>query len=363
MWLNISFRLRDAQLWAEIDHEVTFFQQRLTRKARANIPACLNDAGSWHVSDQRTLLQVTSSNVAIHFSKRFGSLESWKYKGQDVIIPTRGPALSFWRAPTDNDLAKDAKHWTLYGLHDMKTSVHSVELATSPTIPGTIQIHVHASLAAPILSWAVRAITEYVIFPSGQIMITTSLKPTSSRPSSLPRVGWELSIPLSEDGTSADRLNCEWFGRGPGESYKDKKLSQRIGIFNLDAEKLHTPYEVPQENGNRMDTRWARFYNVNGPGLVVNALPIVSEDQEVREADLGADCLFSFAASRYSSAELTKAKHPSELVADKAMNIRLDFDHHGLGTEICGPAVLEEYRLKCEEMSFRFLLGPSKGIK
>jgi hypothetical protein len=48
--------------------------------------------------------------------------------------------------------------------------------------------------------------------------------------------------------------SVKWLGRGPGESYCDKKQAARIGVWESNIDKMASNYEFPQENGNR--TAW-----------------------------------------------------------------------------------------------------------
>ena len=64
-----------------------------------------------------------------------------------------------------------------------------------------------------------------------------------------------------------DRVN--WFGRGPHESYWDRKTSAPVGRYHkLVADMVH-PYVRPQENGNRVDVRWMALTDEEGHGLLV----------------------------------------------------------------------------------------------
>ena len=129
--------------------------------------------------------------------------------------------------------------------------------------------------------------------------------------------------------------SATWTGRGPGESYRDKKEAQLFGSWTKSIDELWIDYEFPQDGGNRTDVRnvefvtegWervlgARFVQPNGDGT-------------------------SFQASRYSVQDVEAAKHPFELHKKKRRDtiVHLDWMHHGLGTGSCGPATRDEYTL------------------
>ena len=54
------------------------------------------------------------------------------------------------------------------------------------------------------------------------------------------------------DGTGgrAGLENMTWYGRGPVETYVDRKF-ERIGVYNSTVDKQWVDYMRPQENGNK----------------------------------------------------------------------------------------------------------------
>ena len=136
-----------------------------------------------------------------------------------------------------------------------------------------------------------------------------------------------------------------WFGRGPGESYRDKKRSQRFGTYEVPVEDLFVNYDYPQETSNRTDVRWVEFSDRKGKKSSLKASFGALEDA-------------SFTALHYSAKDLDDAKHPYELYKSKKEEtiVRLDWAHHGLGSGSCGPATLPEYELHCAPFAYEILL-------
>lgn len=170
-------------------------------------------------------------------------------------------------------------------------------------------------------------------------------------PPSLPRFGLTTSL----CGCSGVR----WFGRGPGESYRDKKEAQLVGTYDKTVGELFTDYEVPQDNGNRTDVRWVEF---RGKGMAEGD---TEGHERLLSARFGALEGASFSASRYTVAELDKARHPFELrsLAEEREKdggpvtwVHLDWVHHGLGTGSCGPETRPEYGLYQRDFDVEILL-------
>jgi hypothetical protein len=104
------------------------------------------------------------------------------------------------------------------------------------------------------------------------------------------------------------------------------------------------PYVLPQENGNRTDTRWVEFGTGNGRTL--------------RVASAGR---FDFTASHHEAAQLWKARHTHELLRRPQTFITLDIAQRGLGTASCGPDTLERYRLRPGVWSLDLSFGPRRS--
>ena len=134
---------------------------------------------------------------------------------------------------------------------------------------------------------------------------------------------------------------------GPGESYPDKAASQKVGIWSVSSVAyLQTPYDVPQENGNRLDTRWVKITNSRQQGRGIRVRRLCTANSE----------LFSFAASRHSAETIQTAKHPADLIEEDALLLRLDIKVAGVGTGACGPGVRPDFLVKCEKTQFAFEL-------
>ena len=66
---------------------------------------------------------------------------------------------------------------------------------------------------------------------------------------------------------------------------------------------------------------------------------------------------FEINVSHYSPKNLMEAKHQDELRKDIATNIRIDYKNSGLGSNACGPELLEKYRLKEKRIHFKFYIN------
>ena len=193
-------------------------------------------------------------------------------------------------------------------------------------------------LAPCALSWFIDVTTTYTFRSDGTVRVDCSGDAGGENlPLTLPRIGLVMGLPLSMDWV-------EWFGRGPGETYKDKKLSQHFGKWESSVQGLFVDYEFPQETGNRTDVRRVKFSSCCDSSDAAVSLQASFEDQDG----------FSFMASHYTWKELENAKHRYDLsvLQPEFITLRLDMDHHGLGSGSCGPKTREEYALKPGPFTF-----------
>jgi hypothetical protein len=215
----------------------------------------------------------------------------------------------------------------------MQQQVKSVQFDFDPA--GVLKIVVQSWVAPPVLAWGFDTTTTYIVRGGGEIRIHIHAAPRGPSPKTLPRFGLEI-------GLSKSISTVKWFGRGPGESYNDKKEAARIGVWTSSVDDMMINYEFPQENGNRTDTRWVDLTDEKGSGLRA----ILNCEKPSRETG------FDFNVQRFSAHELQQARHPYELGKSDKVLFRIDGGHHGLGTASCGPGVLEQYQLPCQVLDF-----------
>lgn len=337
--LTISVATREDKLWAEKGHEVAWFQYQIATNCSISYDNA-NTSGPVKVSCGKAEITLSSESSSIVFDRARGSLKRWSYDGDNLLIPdpTTGAAItpSFWRPGTDNDVPQSLPYWRRFGVDQLTSQLRS--LRVDSTQKDTTIIHIETFITPPVLAWGWKCQTTYTFTSGNSLRIDTHLTPTGPIPEHLPRIGLNLRLPKSFQ-------DVKWYGRGPGESYPDKKTSQRIGVWDVKSiSDLQTPYDVPQENGNRIDTRWVTI------GSETSKLHMrrVADDVDTQN--------FSFAASHHSADTIQKAQHPPDLVEDDATLLRLDAEVSGVGTAACGPGVRPDLMAKCKETAFSFEL-------
>ncbi len=328
--VTLALCLASDTSWAQAGHEVAWGQFELP----VTLPRARQGSARGHIVliEEAGQAVIAGDQFALAVSHVDGRLRDWEWEGRRLV--GEGPALSFFRAVTDNDRALGVK--SRYETPDLK---HFASRLLDLTIePGAeaVQIVVAARLAPPNQRRAYECRYEYTVRADGSLWLQVSGEPVGpwEEPDILLRIGLDLTLP-----GHLDRVT--WYGRGPGESYPDTYEAQRMGRWHSDVDGLSTPYVYPQENGNRSAVRWLTLADARGRGLVVTGAPSLN-----------------FAARRCSGNELDAAKHMNEVPRHEAVYLSLDHKHHGIGSASCGPAPFAPYVLKPEPFRFELGLAP-----
>jgi beta-galactosidase len=173
----------------------------------------------------------------------------------------------------------------------------------------------------------------YSVYGSGDVVLDLEAIPQGTLPP-LPRIGLQMELAGAYD-------TFTWYGRGPHESYIDRKCGARVGLYTGSVDEQYEPYIVPQENGNKTDVRWVSLTDQAGTGLLAVG-----------------STLLNVSAHHYSTANLTEARHTYELVRRDEVTLNLDLGQTGLGSASCGPGTRPEYLLSPEPVRYSVRLRP-----
>jgi beta-galactosidase/beta-glucuronidase len=333
-WLRLTFRLAAATAWADAGHTVAWSQFRVPLAAprpqvlpRAEMPTL-------RVAEDADTITVSGERFAIVFGRPEGTIRAWRYRGIDLLA--EGPRLNIWRAPTDNDARRMADIWRRFGLDRLRHLVREVTVVTRTD--HAVVIEARAFVSAPETTRGFGTRYRYIVYGSGDVVLETHVRPDHYMPS-LPRVGVTLTLPAGFEAFS-------WYGRGPHESYSDRKESAAVGLYGGTVDAQFHPYVMPQETGNKTDVRWAALAREDGVALLAAAVP--AHDPE----------LLNVSVLHYTATDLTAARHPHELTRLPETILNIDLLQSGLGGESCGPAALPQYLVPAVERTFRVRLRP-----
>lgn len=329
--LDLRFRdTRDLPLLGR-DHAVVF--------AQIELPGCAAPAPARPIAGGERLavdrsgsrLRVGNGRFTVEVERATGRLAVWRVDGVDLL--EAGPLATAWRAPTDNDgiRAKDMQpkdpvthrrlkpltRWVNAGLDRLQ---HAVDRLTAAPDQDAVRISARLRCWGSDRRLAIVEDRELSVHPDGTLDLVHRFRVPSGLPD-LPRLGVELILPDPFESMA-------WFGRGPHESYVDRKAGAPVGRYASTVRDRYVPYIMPQEHGNITDLRWLALRRPDGVGLLVSAEGVIEGK-----------------ATRHPDDQLTRARHTIDLAPVDRVHLHLDVRQRGLGGGSCGPDTLEQYRI------------------
>ena len=327
--LKISFALADNTSWAKQGHvaaweqfEIPFDTPQVPSVDIAALPPL-------NLQESDKALKITGENFELAIGKSSGAIESLKFDGNELIAEPLVP--NFWRVPIDNDngngMPRRLGVWRDAGPNRSVSKVSAVEVKR--------QLVVVTAEAAIGVGTDSACNTVYAVYGSGDIVIKTTVTPRGGNIPKLPRFGMQMAIPGKFSTMS-------WYGRGPNESYWDRKTGSAVGLYSGPVEEQFHPYVRPQETGNKTDVRWLALTDKNGAGLLAVGMPLLSAS-----------------AWPFTMEDLEKATHTNELPRRETITVNLDYKQMGVGgDDSWGARTHPEYTLPAKAYSYQFRLRP-----
>ncbi len=329
-WLDLSFRLAEAALWADKGHEVAWEQFQLDLEAEAPEMG-VKTMTPLDVEQGGDRITVSGDGFSVQFDTASGTVSSFTSGSRELI--RSGPRPNFWRAPTDNDrgngMPERCAPWKAASRNWDVTLVSVKQLG-----PTEVEVRFEGSLPD------VGSISEvvYTVLDSGDIVVEHAFTPGELELPELPRFGMQLEVPGGFETVT-------WYGRGPHETYWDRKTGARVGVWSGTVAEQFVDYSEPQENGNKTDVRWVSLTDGQGVGLMVVGEPVVG-----------------FSAHHHTTGDLENAKHSYEMEYREDITLSIDLQQTGVGgDDSWGARTHDEYTVWPEAMKYSFRLRPLTG--
>ena len=278
------------------------------------------------VSEDDTQIHIKGREFAYTIDRRTALFTEMKFAGREYL--NHPMELNIWRAPTDNDMYIKSE-WKKAHYDKAYTRAYTTEVVQGKH---GVKITSHASVVAETVQKILDVTITWKIEAAGKIDADIAVTKDDEFPD-LPRFGVRMFL---DKKLSAAR----YFGMGPQESYCDKHQAASHGLYHANVDDLHEDYIRPQENGSHYDCEYVELNN-SRYGIVVSA-----------------ENAFSFNASYYTQEELEKKTHNYELTESDSVVFCVDYALNGIGSNSCGPVVLEQYRFDDVLFRFQFTLIP-----
>ncbi len=335
-YLTVSLKQKAPTPYAEAAFEIGFEQFEIKATIeKASLSATIPSGYPINANETDKDITVTTFDSSYRFSKATGLLCSMISNGRQLLASDMRPTV--WRAPTDND-RRIKNGWREAGYESFNVNCDSIAISglSDKEITVTANYTLGESANLPFL----RIKTNYTVYAVGGIRVSTHATRESfnfqKQSPYLPRFGYEFMMPTGNE-------SLEYFGRGPYESYIDKRHASRMGRFTSKVHDHFEHYIRPQENMAHADTLWSFVGNLYGQGLLA----------------LSESTPFSFNCSHYTPKMLTETMHDYELSPLKETVVNIDYRHSGIGSNSCGPELKECWRLNDKEIDFSFRLLPA----
>ena len=278
------------------------------------------------VNEDDTQIHIKGREFSYTIDRRTALFTEMKFAGREYL--NHPMELNIWRAPTDNDMYIKAE-WKKAHYDKAYTRAYTTEVVQGKH---GVKITSHASVVAETVQKILDVTITWKIEAAGKIDADIAVTKDDEFPD-LPRFGVRMFL---DKKLSAVR----YFGMGPQESYCDKHQAASHGLYHANVDDLHEDYIRPQENGSHYDCEYVELNN-SRYGIVVSA-----------------ENAFSFNASYYTQEELEKKTHNYELIESDSVVFCVDYALNGIGSNSCGPVVLDQYRFDDVLFRFQFTLIP-----
>lgn len=320
--LMIQFKLNKTTSWARKGYLVAWEQFKVPFESLKKVYD-FDKTHDFEIQENVAEIKATSEKFTVTISKITGYITSFEVENRQLITSPIAP--NFWRAPIDNDNLQRVVSYTFPLLSKLilenpwkkassRMHVDNIfyELSDSKILSVIVEIKVPKGKTNYRL--------EYTITGSA-IHVKVDFTPSKE----LIRLGMQTTL-------NPELVEFEWFGRGPHETYEDRKTGAAVGLYSAKVEELIHDYVYPQENGNRTDVRWVSVTDSEGKGFKVT--------------DVEGNFL-NFSAWPYTLEDLEKAEHIHELPRREEITFNIDYKQRGVGGDLPAfPTVHDKYKLK-----------------
>ena len=330
-YLKLTYHLKKEMPLLEEDYILGFDEIEVSQKdakcqlAEKWVEKTVTDS-ELQVSEDDTQIHIKGREFAYTIDRRTALFTEMKFAGREYL--NHPMELNIWRAPTDNDMYIKSE-WKKAHYDKAYTRAYTTEVVQGKH---GVKITSHASVVAETVQKILDVTITWKIEAAGKIDADIAVTKDDEFPD-LPRFGVRMFL---DKKLSAAR----YFGMGPQESYCDKHQAASHGLYQANVDDLHEDYIRPQENGSHYDCEYVELNN-SRYGIVVSA-----------------ENAFSFNASYYTQEELEEKTHNYELIESDSVVFCVDYALNGIGSNSCGPVVLEQYRFDDVLFRFQFTLIP-----
>ena len=326
-FLQLSYALPRDTVWAKAGYEIANAQFQLPVEAPAITanPATMKPV---KLAEDANAITVTGEGFSVTFDKAAGAISQMTRDGVALLAAGGGPRMHFYRAPHRNDDNWAERDWTQAGLDALQFKTVSIKAEQA----GPAAVRVNAVVTGEGKNgWAATHTAVYTVQGDGSVAVENNFAFQGKR-IPLARLGVRLMV-----DKGLDRFT--YLGRGPMESYADRKRGFDIGLYSSTVKEQLTPYAKPMEAGNHEDVTWAALEGAGLPALLART-----------------DGRMQVSALPYTDERMAPPEYSVDLPASNATALILAAKTLGVGSASCGPRPLPQYIVWSDPGGFRYTL-------
>ncbi|WP_246112683.1 glycoside hydrolase family 2 TIM barrel-domain containing protein [Allorhodopirellula solitaria] len=324
--LSIAFETATPTPWAAAGHRVAWDQFQLSGAEQSGPPVSDEEITVTSPDDDHRI--IATGSVQATFDTHHGTLTSLKVGGEERLQTEL--ALNFWKIPNDNQYGN--KYVNRLGAWQDAAEQFAVTKFDVEAKKDRVEVSVLGDLSVG----GSQCELTYTVYAAGVIHVQASYRPGDGKIPSLPRFGLKFAVDREFD-------QVRWYGRGPQETYWDRKTGGEIAVYESTPEKMFYRYLRPQDTANRSDVRWMQVTDDAGNGLAITA-----------------DEPLSMSVWPYTMSDVESAAHPFELQSSDFNSVFVDLKLHGVGGDTSwGARTHSEYTLPGDQpYSLAFTIAP-----
>ena len=284
--------------------------------------------------ETNSYVKLSAAGTDLFIGKWTGWIDYLTVDGNEMLQFRESIVPEFWRAPTDNDygagLQRRFNTWKNPQMRRKSFTVNDNSVVVTFDMPDQ-----KATLEM-----------TYTLTAEGEVIVREHMTTDKeAKTSELFRFGMSIQMPKAYD-------KVEYYGRGPIETYSDRKDSEFLGVYKNEVKNEYFEYIRPQESGNHVDVRWFSVIDNNGKGL-----------QFYSNAPMEASALPYTTGQLDDGMHKDKAwgRHSGDLIPSGMTSVHIQQRQLGLGcVNSWGAWPRNEYRLPYQDYDFTFAIKPLK---
>ncbi len=352
-YLNVQAVLGQAEGLLKAGHEVA--KEEFSLSSFTPVKFDRQATGTIAIQSLGSDVKISGNNFSVTYDKNSGMLLSLDYGEGNLLQAPVKP--NFWRATTDNDFGFNMpKHFGAWKKATQNQKLASFSISMSPgskggkemerwTSNGKVEngvVVVNTRYDLPDINAQIEV--SYTINGKGEILVANELMNVSDTLPNLPKMGNTLAF-------KNEYQRVQWYGRGPFENYQDRNTATFVGSYEAPVEDLYFEYIRPQENGYRTDTRYVKFTNEKGNGVIFSAV----------EDYLGFSAHHQL-NSDFDEGEKKVQKHTFDIPKRSLVNVNIDYKQMGVGGDNSwGARPHEKYMIKPANHRYEYVISPVGG--